>query len=419
MTIIENKNVPVLRFPEFDKKWELKKLGEYLEFKNGINATKEQYGKGIKFINVLDIIENDFITYDKIIGSVDINEKEIAKNEVKYGDILFQRSSETRVEVGQANVYLDKKENAVFGGFVIRGQMVKEYHPIFFNFLLKTSFVRKEITTKSGGSTRYNVGQAILRDVNIVLPEILEQQKIANFLTAIDTKIQKLTKQKTQLETYKRGVIQQIFTQEIRFRNEKGEAFEEWTKKKLKDVSLKYFQGINTTADKIKYVKKGYPILQAKHITNEKIEFRNAKLISVMDYERYKEKFKPRINQLLISNIGTLGKIVRVKENEDYLIAWNIFKITLDTQLIEPSFAEYATKYNTMKGFFERMKTGNATKFVNKEDLLSMKINLPSLPEQQKIATFLSAIDKNINQVDDQLNQTQFFKKGLLQKMFV
>ena len=102
-------NVPQLRFKEFDGEWEAKKLGDIFTFKNGVNASSEQYGSGYKFINVLDIINNNFITYDNIIGCVDITEKELLKNDVKYGDILFQRSSETRNEVGQSSVYLSEK----------------------------------------------------------------------------------------------------------------------------------------------------------------------------------------------------------------------------------------------------------------------------------------------------------------------
>ena len=112
------KLIPQVRFPEFSGEWEEKKLGEILEFKNGVNASKEQYGKGIKFINVLDILNNDFITYNNIIGKVDIDKNMLEKYAVTYGDILFQRSSETREEVGIANVYLDKENRATFGGFV-------------------------------------------------------------------------------------------------------------------------------------------------------------------------------------------------------------------------------------------------------------------------------------------------------------
>ena len=143
--ITEKKVVPELRFREFKKDWINLTLGELLTFKNGLNSDKDKYGSGVKFINVLDIIENNFITYDKIIGSVEVTKKEFDKNEIVYGDILFQRSSETREEVGQSNVYLDKNKSAVFGGFVIRGHSKKVYEPMFMNYLLKTWLVRKEI----------------------------------------------------------------------------------------------------------------------------------------------------------------------------------------------------------------------------------------------------------------------------------
>ena len=97
------KLVPELRFSEFEEPLNLKYLGEILDFKNGINADKSQYGSGKKFINVLDIINNAPIFYNSIIGSVNIEEKEFQKNNVKYGDILFQRSSEIREEAGQSN----------------------------------------------------------------------------------------------------------------------------------------------------------------------------------------------------------------------------------------------------------------------------------------------------------------------------
>lgn len=203
--------LPKLRFPEFEGDWELIQLNKLLEFKNGINASKEQYGRGYKFINVLDILSNDFITHNKIKGSVDVDEKTASKYLVNYGDILFQRSSETREEVGTANVYLDKEQPATFGGFVIRGRKIGEYDPMFFNKLLKTNLSREEITSKSGGSTRYNVGQEILSSVILPFPSLQEQTKIANFLSSIDEKINLLKEKKALLEEYKKGMMQKIF----------------------------------------------------------------------------------------------------------------------------------------------------------------------------------------------------------------
>ncbi len=154
-----NPLIPKLRFSEFFWEWEERKLGELYIFKNGVNASKEQYWEWIKFINVLDIIENRYITYENIIWKVNISEKEIKNNTVSYWDILFQRSSETREEVWQANVYLDKNMKAVFWWFVIRWKSGNNNNPEFINYLLKTSIVRKDITTRSWWSTRYNIWQ--------------------------------------------------------------------------------------------------------------------------------------------------------------------------------------------------------------------------------------------------------------------
>lgn len=184
----------------------MKKLGDLLEFKNGINASKEQYGKGIKFVNVSDILNNDFLTYENIAGLVDIDSLTLSKYSVEYGDILFQRSSETRDEVGTANVYLDKDNTAAFGGFVIRGKKQGDYNPIFLNNLLKSATARNSITSRSGGSTRYNVGQEILSSVKLCFPTIAEQEKIGKLLSLIDNRIQTQNKIIKKLESLIRGI---------------------------------------------------------------------------------------------------------------------------------------------------------------------------------------------------------------------
>ena len=173
---------PKLRFPEFTDEWEEKQLKDFMVFKNGLNADKDKFGSGIKFISVMDILNNPFITYDIIRGKVDVDEKTLDNYSVTYGDVLFQRSSETREDAGKSNVYLDKKNTATFGGFVIRGKKIGDYSPEFMNSLLKSPKVRKEITSKAQGAQHINVGQETLENVSIVLPTVKEQEKIADFL---------------------------------------------------------------------------------------------------------------------------------------------------------------------------------------------------------------------------------------------
>ena len=243
---------PTLRFSEFVEDWEIKTLGELLEFKNGINAAKEQYGSGAKFINVLDILNNNFITHDKIVGCVNVDVQTLEKYSVSYGDILFQRSSETREEVGSANVYLDENQKATFGGFVIRGKKIGNYNPVFLNKLLKTDKARDNITSKSGGSTRYNVGQETLSSVSLLFPSLPEQTKIANFLTATDQKLETLKEKKSQIQQYKKGIMQQLFSQELRFKNNNGEDYPDWESKTLGEV-LDYEQPIKYLVTSTEY----------------------------------------------------------------------------------------------------------------------------------------------------------------------
>ena len=180
--------VPNLRFPEFQGEWEELGLSELLDFKNGLNPKPDKFGKGIKFISVMDILNNAVITYDCIKASVDVTEKELSDFSVEKGDILFQRSSETLEDVGRANVYMDDK-TAVFGGFVIRGKKKGEYDPQYFNYLLRSPFARKRIIPMGAGAQHFNIGQEGLSKVKLHFANIEEQKKIGKMLSLLDERI--------------------------------------------------------------------------------------------------------------------------------------------------------------------------------------------------------------------------------------
>ena len=406
-------NVPKLRFPEFLDGWEVKKLGDLLEFKNGINATKEQYGKGYKFINVLDILNNDFITHDKIIGSVDVSEDIFNKYPVNYGDILFQRSSETREEVGTASVYLDKENTATFGGFVIRGKKIGDYEPFFLSKLLQTDLSRNQITSKSGGSTRYNVGQEILMSIEISFPTLPEQQKIATFLSTVDEKLQALKKKKSLLETYKKGLMQKLFSQEIRFKYDGGNDFKDWEMKKLGEVS----DVRDGTHDSPRYVENGFPFITSKNLLKDgSIDFNNITFITEIDYNKVNQRSKVNVNDILFGMIGTIGNPVLVKT--DGFAIKNVALIKEQKELINVFLIHFLKGDSINQQFFEQ-NTGGTQKFLSLSIIRNLEVEIPSLTEQTKIANFLTAIDEKINKVDAQIKQTELWKKGLLQQMFV
>lgn len=205
----ENKvlNVPNLRFPEFTGEWEKYPLTDFMSFKNGMNPDAKRFGSGTKFISVMDILNNQYICYDNIRASVELQEGDLDTYGVNYGDIVFQRSSETLEDVGQANVYLDCKP-AIFGGFVIRGKSKGNYNPLFLRYLLASPTARKRIIVKGAGAQHFNISQDGLSKVVIDVPNIDEQEKVGKLLQCIDERIATQNKIIDKLQSLISGIIQ-------------------------------------------------------------------------------------------------------------------------------------------------------------------------------------------------------------------
>ena len=204
-------NVPNLRFPEFSREWHNHPLTDFMSFKNGMNPDVKRFGHGTKFISVMDILNNQFIYYDDIRASVEVIDGDLETYGVNYGDILFQRSSETLEDVGQANVYLDSKP-VVFGGFVIRGKSKGNYNPLFFRYLLASPAVRKRIITKGAGAQHFNIGQDGLSKVCVDIPCKQEQEKIAKLLSLLDERMATQSKIIDKLKSLIKGLVVALTT---------------------------------------------------------------------------------------------------------------------------------------------------------------------------------------------------------------
>lgn len=406
---------PKLRFPEFSGEWEETQLNKLLSFKNGLNASKEKYGKGMKFINVSDILNNDFLTYDNIEGSVEVSKEQFDNYLVTYGDVLFQRSSETREEVGTSNVYLDPEIDCVFGGFVIRGKKIAEYNPFFLKELLTTSSVRKEITSRSGGSTRYNIGQESLKIVEIKIPSIPEQEKISSFLSKVDSKIDLLEKKQEFWETYKKGIMQQIFSQKLRFKDENGEEYPDWEEKKLGDVgkfvsgcgfSEKY-QGLDNLP--IKFFK----VSDMNNIGNEKYMFYSNNTVSESIMQMLKSKPIKQLG-IIFAKVGAAIFLERKRIARPPFMVDNNMMVLLCNKETNLEFIYYFLKNIRISKYAQV----GALPSITGRDLQTVKINVPVFDEQIKIANFFSAIDSKVNILNKELKIIKNFKKGLLQQMF-
>lgn len=195
------------KFPEWKKTY----LKDILLFQNGINTGKENFGTGIKLISVNEVLSPFPIKYDDISSSVMVDDEVGKKFSVTYGDVLFQRSSETREDAGTSNVYIDNIREAVFGGFVIRGKRIGDYNPIFLHELLRSPKVRQQIIKYAQGAQHINIGQESLEKIEIKLPCREEQENIAELAIALYKKIELLTNKVKRLTNLKKGFMQQMF----------------------------------------------------------------------------------------------------------------------------------------------------------------------------------------------------------------
>ncbi|WP_371257148.1 restriction endonuclease subunit S [Staphylococcus aureus] len=401
MSNTQKKNVPELRFPGFEGEWEEKKLGEFCEFNNGINAKKEQYGMGRKFINVLDILNNNFITYENIIGKVSVPENVEKNNKVEFGDLVFLRSSETREDVGLCNVYLDKNY-ALYGGFIIRGKKVSDYNPIFLKEALNIPKKRYEIGSAAGGSTRFNVSQDILRKINVKFPPIEEQQKIGDLFSKLDRQIE-LEEQKLELlQQQKKGYMQKIFSQELRFKDENGNDYPIWSNERLGEVTT---VTMGQSPKSVNYTDNSNDMV----LIQGNADIENG-LINPRIYTREVTKLIQK-DEIILTVRAPVGKLAMAQINA--CIGRGVCSIKGD------KFLYYFLEWFATQNKWIRFSQGSTFESISGNDIRNIHIKIPVEDERTKIIKLLNSLDVLNSKTDLKIQNLKQRKQSLLQKIFV
>ncbi len=375
-------NVPHLRFSEFQGEWEKHGLSEYLDFKNGLNPDSKRFGKGIKFISVMDILNNLVITYDCIRASVQATDAEISSFSVENGDILFQRSSETLEDVGRANVYIDDRV-AVFGGFVIRGKKKANYNPLFFRYLLSSPYARKRIIPMGAGAQHFNIGQEGLSKVLLNFPSIEEQTKIASLLHLLDERIATQSKLIEKLESLIKGLRVRLM------QIEKGNIVH------LNEVARIYQpQTISST----ELTEDGFFVYGANGIIGK--------------YGNYNHKTE----QICITCRGNTCGMVNYTKPMSW-ITGNAMVINTDDyqdKVYKRYLYHFLSAYN-----FNSIISGSGQPQIVRTPLERLKVTLPTILEQKQKAIFLDEIQDKIDICNNVLSLYMRQKQYLLRQMFI
>lgn len=409
--------VPKVRFPEFFGDWEKRKLNTLMSFSNGFNGGSELYGEGVPFISVMDILNNNYITFECIRGKVNIDPKTLSRFSVEYGDVLFQRSSENVEDAGTSNVYISDRP-AAFGGFVIRGKKTTEYDVYFMKNLLSSNSIRHQITSKAQGAQHINVSQEILSDVIVNMPSQSEQQRIGRVFASIDAIITLHQRKLDAIKEYKKGMLQKMFPKEgekvpeIRFSG----FTDNWEKKKLSDVlritthkNGKTFKREDVLSVSDEYGCVNQIRFQGRSFAGEDIS--NYKIVKTGDiiYTRSPLQAKPfGIIKIVRQETGIVSPLYIVNETvegNDAEFLYRVFDLPYKTNNYLSPLVRKGAK-NTMN--------------ISEAEWLSGEILVsPNYEEQKAIGSFFLEIDNLITLQQRKLDAMKEYKKGLLQQMFV
>jgi len=392
--------VPQLRFPEFNGDLEEKKLDDVGSFKSGTGFTEaEQGGKsGVPFFKVSDMnLEGN----QKVMVSANnyVNDEQIAR--LNYKPI--NKKSVIFAKVGAA-VFLERKRIA--DSFLIDNNMMAFTPTEDIDFIRQWfDTVRLSKYAQVGALPSYNASD--LKTIKINLPSLPEQTKIANFLAAVDTKIEQLSKKQALLGEYKKGLMQQIFSQATRFKADDGSEFPDWEEKNGNEI----FDNISN-----KNHDSDLPILAITQehgaIPRDLINYKM--IVSDKSVSSYKVV---ETGDFIISLRSFQGGIEYSNYKGICSPAYIILRPAIE---IEKKFYKYYLKtYRYIQDLNRKLEGIRDGKMVSYKYFSEIKLPYPSISEQAKIANFLSSIDNKIEQVGKQLRESKQFKKALLQQMFV
>lgn len=407
---------PALRFPEFEGDWEVSKLSDLVEtisgfaFKSSKMANAPSNFQLIKmsnvYRNVLDLKRSPSF-WSRIDGAE--KNAQLFKNDT----VLTLTGTVGKRDYGYSVVIPEDNKFLLNQRLVALRAMSKRSNSLFIANLVKTSRFLYHFFNESKGGTgnQSNVGVVDLRSIKLPNPTLPEQEKIASFLSAVDKKIQLLTQKVEALKTYKKGAMQQIFSQQIRFTNEAGKPYPDWEEKKLGEVAQIIGGGTPET------LKSEYWSDEINWFTPTEIKSKylnsSTRKISQLGLKKSSAKLLP-VGTLLFTSRATVGDVGIALEE---CTTNQGFQSFLVKENHHNEFVYYWIIQN--KKLFIRKSSGSTFIEISKKEIEGITSIFPCLEEQEKIASFLGAIDKKIEATQAQLTHTQSFKKGLLQKMFV
>ena len=387
----EQIGIPKLRFPGFTDPWEQRRLGEVI-----VSEHKGKVKSSMKGGNT-NYLETNYLN-GGIAQKVNVR-ADVSKNDVL---ILWDGS----------------KAGTVYHGFEgALGSTLKAYVPKcsgdFLYQILKKD--QDKIYQRYRTPNIPHVIKNFTEKFIVLIPDVREQEKIAEFFNQLDSLIALHQRKLEHLKQQKNGLLQKMFPKngesvpDVRFPG----FTDPWEQRKLGEVA----DVRDGTHDSPRYINEGYPLLTSKNVGNGYINYDDVKYVSENDYVQINKRSKVDINDILMGMIGTIGNLALIREEPDFAIK-NVALIkhtsNFDYQFLFQELQTSAISKELLSGM-----DGGTQKFVSLKKIRNLSVMLPSENEQKQIGAFFKQFDSLIALYQRKLEHLELLKKGLLQQMFV
>lgn len=403
-------NVPKLRFKDNNgndyPQWKKKKLGDIGDIVGGgtPSSSNEEYWNGnINWFTPSEIGKTKFVSESiRKITTKGLNNS--SAKLLPKGTILLS----SRATIGEKSILLNPATtNQGFQSIITNDKVVNEFIYYYIDTL------KKELIKQASGSTFLEISNTIVKKLKIYIPLLEEQNKIAKFFSTVDKKIANLEDIITNLEKQKKGLLQQIFNQKLRFKDENGNNYPDWEKKKLGDIG-NFSKGGNLSKSDLS--QEGFPCILYGELYTHYNEFAT----------EIKSKTLNTANLVLSKKYDVLLPLSG-ETAEDISTCTCIFfdDIALGSDLLifrssffDGRFMSLLLKYK-YKYKIAQIAQGKSIVHISAKNIKNINVKIPCLEEQQKIADFILIFTKKLDNQKAQLEHWKQIKKGLLQQMFV
>jgi type I restriction enzyme S subunit len=376
---------PKIRFKEFSENWGSKKIIELADYVDYRGKTPKKVESGVLLVTAKNIKQGylDYSASQEFIEESAFDDV-MRRGKVELNDVLIT----TEAPLGNV-ASVDRTDIAL-------AQRVIKYRGktgLLDNLFLKQKFLSESfqeiLKSKATGGTVQGIKGSVLHQIPLIVPSKEEQTKIATFLSAVDEKISQLSQKLHLLGQYKQGMMQKLFSQQIRFKANDGSEFGDWEILKFKDVIT------------IKYGK-----------DHKKLKDGDIPVLGTGGIMRYVDSYLYDGESILIGRKGTIDKPQFISGK-----FWTVDTLFY-TEIGEKIRPKFAFQQLLLVNWLN-LNEATGVPSLNTTSIGNIELKVPSLEEQTKIANFLSAIDQKIDVVSEQLEQAKLWKKGLLQQMFV